>query len=50
MNEVYRAWRLLKSVLSNSGFWIKANKCLYEEVTVPTALDGAEACGMRNAK
>ena len=38
MNEGYRAWGALKSVLSNRGFWIKAKKCLYEEVIVPTAL------------
>ena len=45
MNQGYRAWGALKSVLCNSGFWIKANKCLYEGVIVPTALYGAEACG-----
>ena len=37
-------------VLSNRGFWIKAKKCLYEGVIVPTALDGAEAWGMRSAE
>ena len=30
-------------MLSNRGLWIKAKKCLYEEVVVPTALDGSEA-------
>ena len=30
--------------------WIKAKKCLYEGVIVPTALYGAEACGMRSAE
>ena len=29
---------------------IKAKKCLYEEVIVPTALYGAEAWGMRSAE
>ena len=38
------------SVLSNRGFGIKAKKCLYEGVIVPTALYGAEACGMRSAE
>ena len=43
MNEGYRAWGALKNVLSNRGLGIKANKCLYEGVIVPTALYGAEA-------
>ena len=30
MNEGYRAWGELKSVLSNGVLWIKAKKCLYE--------------------
>ena len=34
---------------SNRGLWIKAKKCLYEGVIVPTALYGAEAWGMRRA-
>ena len=42
MNEGYRAWGTLKSVLSNRGLGIKAKKCLYEGVIVPTALYGAE--------
>ena len=47
MNEGYnRAWGVLKSVLSNRRLGIKAKKCLYEGVIVPTALYGAEACGM----
>ena len=50
MNEGYRAWGALKSVLSNRGLGIKAKKCLYEGVIVPTALYGAEAWGMRSAK
>ena len=29
MNEGYKAWGVLKSVLSNRGLWIKAKKCLY---------------------
>ena len=43
MNEGYRVWGELKSVLSNSGLGIKAKKCLYEGVIVPTAQYGAEA-------
>ena len=50
MNEGYRAWGALKSVLSNRGLRIKAKKCLYEGVIVPTALYGAEAWGMRSAE
>ena len=42
MNQGYRAWGALKSV-SNRGLGIKAKKCLYEGVIVPTALYGAEA-------
>ena len=44
MNQGYRAWGALKSVLRNRGLGIKAKKCLYEGVIVPTALYGAEAC------
>ena len=50
MNEGYRAWEALKSVLSNRGLGIKAKKCLYEGVIVPTSLYGAEAWGMRTAE
>ena len=50
MNEGYRAWGALKSVLSNRGLWIKANKCLYEGIIVPTALYGAEALSMKSAE
>ena len=50
MNEGYRAWGALKSVLSNRGLGIKAKKCLYEGVIVPTALCGAHARGMRSAE
>ena len=46
----YRAWRAQKSVLSNRGLGIKAKKCLYEPVIVPTALYGAEAWGMRKLR
>ena len=47
MNEGYREWGALKSVLSDRGLGIKAKKCLYEGVIVPT---GAEAWGMRSAE
>ena len=50
MNERYRAWGALKSVLRNRGLGIKAKKCLYEGVIVPTAMYGAEAWSMRNAE
>ena len=41
MNEEYRAWTALKSLLSNRLLGIKyAKKCLYEGVIVPTALCG----------
>ena len=45
--EGYKAWGALKSVMSNRGVGIKAKKCLYERVIVPTALYGAEAWVMR---
>ena len=44
MNEGYRAWGALKSVLRGLG--IKAKKCLCEGKIVPTALYGAEAWGL----
>ena len=50
MNEGCRACCALKSLLSNRGLGIKGKKCLYEGVIVPTALYGAEACGMRSAE
>ena len=37
MNERYRAWGVLKSVLNNRGLGIEEKKCLYEGVIVPTA-------------
>ena len=50
MNEGYRAWGALESVLSNRGLGIKAKKCLYEVVIVQTALYRAEAWGMRSER
>ena len=50
MNEVYRVWIVLKSVLSIRGMGIKAKKCLYEGAIVPMALNGAEVWGMRSAE
>ena len=50
MNEGYRAWAALKSVLINRGQGIKAKKCLYEGVIVSTALYGAETLRMRSAE
>ena len=49
-NEGYRAWGVLKSVLSNRGMGINGKKCLYEGVIVPMVMYGAEAWGMRSAK
>ena len=43
MNEGCRACGMLKNVLRNRGLGIKAKKCLYEGVIVPTALYEAEA-------
>ena len=50
MNEGYRVCGALKSVLSKTGLGIKAKKCLYEGVIVPTALYGTDAWGMRSAE
>ena len=50
MNVGYREWDALKIVLSNRGLRIKAKKCLYEGVIVPTALYWAEQWGMGNAE
>ena len=38
-----------KSELSSRGLRIKANKCLFEGVILPTALYRAQAWGMRSA-
>ena len=43
INEEYRAWGVLKSVLSNRALGINPKKCLYESVFLPSALYGAEA-------
>ena len=45
MDIGYRAWGALKSVLINRGLVMKAKKCLYEGVIVPTALYREEAWG-----
>ena len=51
INEGYRAWGALKSMLSNRGLRIKTKKkCLFEGMIVPTALYGAEAWGMGSAE
>ena len=50
MNEGYRAWEALKSMLCYRGLGIKAKKCQYEGVIIPNALYGAEAWGMRSAE
>ena len=53
MNEGYRAWgalNKLKSVLSTIGLGIKAEKCRYEGVIVPTSMYGSEAWGVRSAE
>ena len=48
MNEGYRVWGALKSVLNNRGLGIKAKKYLYEGVIVPTSLYGTGSWGMRS--
>ena len=50
MNDGYRPFRALKSVLNNRGLGINANKCLHEGVIVPTTLYRAEAWDMRKAE
>ena len=51
MNEGYRASvGALKSVLSNGRLWIKAKKCPYKGVIVPTPLYGAETWCIRSAE
>ena len=50
MNKGYRSWRKLKNVLSNRELWIKAKRCLYEGVIIPTVLYEAEAWGMRSTE
>ena len=50
MNEGYRAWGALKSLLSNRELGIKDKKCLYEGVIVPPTLYGVEAWDMRSAE
>ena len=39
-----------KKVLSNRGWGVKAKKCLYEGVIVPTALFRAEAWALRSSE
>ena len=39
-----------ENVLSNRGLGIKAKKCLYEGVIVPTMLCGAEVGGLRSTE
>ena len=50
MNEGYRAWGALKSVVSNRGLGILPKKCIYKVVIVPTVLYGAEAWGMKSSQ
>ena len=50
MNEGYRAWEALKSVLSNRGLGKNSKKCIYDGVIVSTELYGAKAWGMRSAE
>ena len=40
----------MKSVLRYRGLGIKAKKCLYEGVIVPTGMYGVEAWGVRSAE
>ena len=50
MNEGYRAWEALKSVLSNRGLGINAKKGLYYGVFVLMAFYGTEAWSMGSAE
>ena len=50
MNEGYRAWGALKSVLSNRGMRMNSKKCIYQAIIVPTALYGAEALCVRSVE
>ena len=50
MNEGYREWGAPKRVLSYRRLEIKAKKCLYEVVIVPTALYIVEAWNIRSAE
>ena len=50
MNQGYRVWGALKRVQNNRGLGIKAKKCLYEGVIVPTAFYRAEVWGMSSAE
>ena len=50
MKDGYKSLGALKSVLRNRGLGIKAKKCLYEGVIVPTALYGAEAWIVRSSE
>ena len=45
MNEGFKAWGAMETVLCNRRLGIQA-KSLCEGVIVPTALYGAEACGI----
>ena len=49
-NEGFKVWGAMKSVLFDRGLGIKAKKCPYEGVIVPTALYGAEAWGMKSTE
>ena len=50
MNERYKVWRAMKSVLTNRGLGINAKKYLYEGAQVPTALYEIETQGMRSSE
>ena len=50
MNEGYREWGVMKSLLSNRELRVKAKKCQHEGGVVTTAFYGAEAWGMRSAE
>ena len=49
MNEWCGAWGALKSAISRR-LGMEAKKCIYERVIITTALNGAEAWGMRKAE
>ena len=45
MNQGYRAWGVLKSVLCNKGLGIKAKKCLYRRSNCTNGIERSRGMG-----